>query len=263
MLAASSSDGSLFVWEDWRNPEKAASPIKLRHARGVAFQIAFSGDGDYLVGSSDDGVVRMWATQSDKTISQWEQIGQLRGHKGPVWAVAVSPKGDHIASGSTDGSIISWNRHSAFEPNNAPKAPSGTDVRNDSAPSTLGSCIEDLKLSKVVAAPVACLTSPHGRTIVALSDGRLEVFDPDPNVSGAVDTYRVGADVVGLTLEGNRLVVRRRSGSDTEWPFFDSLDELIAYSLDHLPFAGTAPLKLPHEVRCRISDKTENCEAEP
>ena len=258
MLAASLADGNIFVWDDWRDPEKAASPIQLRHARGVAFQIAFSGDGDYLVGSSDDGVVRMWETKGDKATSQWDEIGQLRGHKGPVWAVAVSPHGDHIASGSTDGSIISWNRHSAFEPHEVGKAP---DTANAPAKRSSNSCIEDPKLPHDLAAPVACIRSPHGRTLVALGDGQLEVFDADPNVSRAVGTYRIGEQVVGLTLEDNRLIVRTRSGSQTEWPFFDSIGDLVTYSLSRLPFVGSATVN--RRRRSVVTSATNGMAAKP
>jgi len=225
----------MFVWEDWRNPEKAQSPIKLPNTRGTAFQIAFSREGDYLVGSSDDGVLRMWATNDAVTASQWQEIGQLRGHKGPVWAIVANPKDGHMASGSTDGSIISWSGRSAFQPLDVRDTPDDDAAGIASTPQTLASCIQDLALPNDFAEPIACVRSPRDRAIVAWN-GRLAVFDNDPYARGLIDTYKVGPDVVGLTLNGNRLIVRTRSGSQTEWPFFDSLDDLIGYSLDHLPF---------------------------
>ena len=255
MVAASASDGSILVWEDWRNPYLSDSPVVLKRARGSAFQIAFSGDGDYLVGSSDAGVVGMWATRADARVAQWEPVGPLRGHKGAVWAVAVSPDGEHIASGSADGSIISWSRHSAFEPAKA------TQLIDAPQTQSLESCLEGLPLAKDADPPVACVRSPGGRAVVASPSGRLDVFDADPNAGRPIDTYKVGSDVAGLALDGDHLIVRFRSGAEAEWPYFENIRELVQYGLSHLPFDGSKPIDISDEVKCRIEGRRD-CDSE-
>ena len=176
MLAASSSDGNIFVWEDWTDPDKALLPIKLENARGTAFQMSFSRDGGYLIAASDDGVLRMWATKDGEADSRWRQLGELRGHKGPVWAVAFSPDGNHIASGSTDGSMLTWSRSSAFHLGEAhgTSALPHTSTRED-----LNSCVKGLVLPRDFGDLAGCVRSPNGRVVVASSKGRLEVFDSE------------------------------------------------------------------------------------
>jgi len=263
MLAASTSDGNIFVWDDWSDAGRAHSPIKLENARGTAFQIAFSRDGGLLVGASDDGVLRMWAAKDGETDTRWRQIGPLRGHKGPVWAIAVSPDGDRIASGSTDGSIISWNTRSVFHPDEAHGGSIDGASVGASSKQDLTSCSDGLKLPRDFGTPAACARSPHGRIVVASSDGRVEVFDGDADAVVAVDNYRAAPDVAELTLDGDHLIVRSHSGSRNEWPFFDSLDALMSYSLAHLPYERAAQVALPKEFLCRINDQTGGCESEP
>jgi WD40 repeat protein len=248
MLAASSMDGKIFVWEDWRN--KPRSPTELERARGTAFQIAFSPDGGYLVSASDDGVVRMWAPGDGRPESRWRQVGELRGHKGAVWTVAVHPpEGSHIASGSADGSIILWNRRSAFHLDDRPGSTSTSPAGVSSTPDP--SACADFGASS------ACVQSPNGRIVVASSDGRLRVFDKRREEVVEVDDYRVPSNIASMRLAGDRVIVATPSGARTEWPFFDSLDALIDFALSHLPYNGVNQITLPKDLSCRIDESLE------
>jgi WD40 repeat protein len=255
MLAASASDGSIFIWKDWSDSNAARSPAQLENTRGTAFQIAFSADGRYLVSASDDGVLRMWATKDGEANAPPQQLGELRGHKGPVWAIAVSPDGNHIASASTDGSIISWRRLSAF---NIPQ--SGGKTTDEPAAKDLSLCSRGLPLPSDFIL-VGCAQSPHGRVVVAAADGRLEEFNNQGTVV-VVDSYRLPGEIASVKLAGNRLVVKTKSGAQSEWPFFDSLDELIAYAKAHLPYDGAQPITLPKDIECRIDERVEGCGAQ-
>jgi WD40 repeat protein len=255
MLAASASDGGIFIWKDWRDSDAARSPKQLENTRGTAFQIAFSADGRYLVSASDDGVLRMWATRDGEANAPLQQLGELRGHKGPVWAIAVSPDGNHIASASTDGSIISWRRLSAF---NLPQ--SGGKAGDEPAAEDPSLCSRGLPLPSDFV-PVACAQSPHGRVIVAAADGRLEEFNKQGTVV-VVDSYGLPGEIASVKLTGDRLVVGTKSGTQSEWPFFDSLGELIAYAKAHLPYDRAQPVTLPKEVECRIDERVEGCRAQ-
>jgi WD40 repeat protein len=252
MLAASASDGGIFIWKNWRDSDAARSPAKLENTRGTAFQIGFSRDGRYLVSASDDGALRMWATKDGEANRPLRQLGELRGHKGPVWAIAVSPDGNHIASASTDGSIISWRRLSAF---NIPQSGGKTSAEPAAADPSL--CSKGLPLRPDFV-PVACAQSPHGRVVVATADGRLEEFYKQGTVV-RVDSYRLPGEIVSVKLAGDRLVVETKSRDQSEWPFFDSLDKLIDYAKNHLPYDGAQQITLPKDIECRIDESVEGC----
>jgi WD40 repeat protein len=253
MLAASATDGGIFLWKDWNDAAVAHAPEQLKNTRGTAFQIAFSADGRYLVSASDDGVLRMWSTK-DRAADSVRQLGELRGHKGPVWAIATSPDGDHIASGSTDGSLISWSRHSAFHVGSNGAKP----VDRDSAAADPALCAKGIALPADFV-PVACARSPNGRVVVASADGRLKEFE---GATIAVDSYQLPDDIASVKLAGDRLVVVTKSGARSEWPFFDSLHDLVAYANARLPSDRGHPLTLPKEIECRIDDRSERCRAE-
>ncbi len=253
MLVASSADGKVFLWEDWRkNPQ---SPTELEGARGTAFQIAFSPDGGYLVSTSDVGVLRLWVPGPQ---SHWRQVGELRGHKGAVWTIAISPDGSRIASGAADGSIIQWNRHSAFHLDDklgsvAESSPGASPTLDPAA------CARNFKLPRDFEAPAACVQSPNGRLVVAAGDGRIGVFDQSGGEVVKVDDYRVPSAVASVKLAGDRLIVATRSGARTEWPFFDNLDALIDYALSRLPYERASRVTLPKDLLCRVDDRAEGC----
>ncbi len=262
MLGASTTDGSIFVWDDWR---RGGDPIKLEKTRGSAFQIVFSRDGEYLVAANDDGALRMWSTKDGEADQRWQEFGELRGHGTPVWAVAVSPDGRQIASGGTDGSIITWSARSAFdldaarEPSaagNSPSAPANADK---------SSCPEDLALPPKLEV-AACAVSPNGRLVVAFKNGRIEVFDQESDAYVKVDDYQGPPDVAAIRIAGDRLIVEHRSGEKIDWPFFDSLSDVIHRSLGHDPISVNGnernPLTLSKELRCRIDEQDPDCESQ-
>jgi WD40 repeat protein len=254
MLAASAMDGGIYVWDDWSDPKKSGAPVKLRGAYGIPFQIGFSDDGSFLISTSDDGAVRMWNTEDVEK----GQPRVMRGHKRSVWAVANSPDKKHIASGSADGSIILWDRYSAFhlEQRTAQAPP---DPPQGARAERLADCIKGLVLDKDLGTPTACVRSPHGRVVVASSAGNVEEFDKDQE---EIDRYRVAPDVVDLELEGDRLIVKGRSGSHSS-PFFDDLSELMRFSIDHLPRDGGNRVQLSKEVQCRVGYREDECASEP
>jgi len=255
MLAASTLDGAIFIWKDWSESDAARSPAQLENTRGTAFQIAFSADGRYLVSASDDGVLRMWATKDGEANPPLRQLGELRGHKGPVWAIAVSPDRNHIASGSTDGTVISWRGQSAF---NMPQ--SGGKTSDEPAAEDPSLCSRGLPLPSDFVI-VGCAQSPHGRVVVAAADGRLLEFNNQDTVV-VVDSYRLPGEIASVKLAGDRIVVETKSGAQSEWPFFDSLDELIAYAKAHLPYDRAQPIALPKDIECRIDERVEGCGAQ-
>ena len=104
MLAASASDGSIFVWDDWRGAENRSNS---RRAGGLRFK-----SHSVVAGASISSLRATTAPcacgrpRKARRIGNERQIGEFRGHRGPAWTVAISPDGEQIASGSTDGAII-------------------------------------------------------------------------------------------------------------------------------------------------------------
>ena len=64
--------------------------------------VAYSPDGNYLVGVSDEGTIRLWELETGKLKRK------LSGHKWLVSSLAFSPDGKTFATGSWDGTILLW-----------------------------------------------------------------------------------------------------------------------------------------------------------
>ncbi len=74
----------------------------LNHGSAV-LAIAFSPDGKYLASGSDDGTIKLWSVDKQKTLMT------LTGHGDYVRSVAFSADGKYLASGGDDGTIKLWN----------------------------------------------------------------------------------------------------------------------------------------------------------
>merc|ERR1719160_775058 len=87
--------------------------------------LAFSADGKFVLASTDDAAVGIWAVASG------EPVRYLRGHARSVTSLAFSRKGDLLASGSEDGTALLWNGTAALAfptpaPTHAPTPPPTT-----------------------------------------------------------------------------------------------------------------------------------------
>ncbi|KAF5341901.1 hypothetical protein D9611_001390 [Ephemerocybe angulata] len=71
-------------------------PVHISH-------VAYSPNARHIASASDDGVIRIWDSQTGMPVSE-----PLQGHTYAVWVVAYSPDGRHIASGSADKTIRLW-----------------------------------------------------------------------------------------------------------------------------------------------------------
>jgi WD40 repeat protein len=101
MLVVTEQGGSIFV-SDVKNNK----PEKLTGTKGTAYQVTFSGDGEFIAAASDDGVIQTWKTQE---LTNEPII--LVGHRGPVYWVAYSPDGTSLASACpADKTIRVWNQ---------------------------------------------------------------------------------------------------------------------------------------------------------
>ncbi|HIK57204.1 MAG TPA: PD40 domain-containing protein [Synechococcales cyanobacterium M55_K2018_004] len=78
-----------------------------RQVRIPVRHLAFSPDGQWLLGVSDDLTVRVWETQSGRLLQN------LKGHLAPIRHAEFSPDGQHILTASLDKTAIVWDVQSA------------------------------------------------------------------------------------------------------------------------------------------------------
>ncbi len=97
VLASSSADGSVRLWDVASRTEFAAFP----HGH-EAMGLSFSPDGALLASGGTDGVVRIWDTASGAMLQA------LEGHAWGIRDVAFAPDGQQLASSSVDQSIRLW-----------------------------------------------------------------------------------------------------------------------------------------------------------
>ncbi|MEW6102996.1 MAG: WD40 repeat domain-containing protein, partial [bacterium] len=75
---------------------------RLEGHTGRVFSVAISPDGAMLASGSDDEIICLWETKTDRLIQR------LEGHTNWVRSVAFSPDGNILASGSDDRTICLW-----------------------------------------------------------------------------------------------------------------------------------------------------------
>ena len=65
--------------------------------------VAFLPDGRSFISGHEDGLVRLWDSETGGLISS------LKGSSAAIWSVAAAPDGRHVAAGAADGSVLVWN----------------------------------------------------------------------------------------------------------------------------------------------------------
>jgi WD40 repeat protein/serine/threonine protein kinase len=76
--------------------------VETRWPRGPVFAIAYRPDGKQLAVAGDDGMIRLWATETRRLLRL------LVRHARPVRSVAWSPRGRYLASVGDDGAVCLW-----------------------------------------------------------------------------------------------------------------------------------------------------------
>ncbi len=84
------------------NPYKALVPVEIgRHAKS-ATHVAFSKDGQFMVTTGKDKLVKVWDAAGGKLLKD------LKGHTGDVMMAAFSPDGQLVVSASSDETARVW-----------------------------------------------------------------------------------------------------------------------------------------------------------
>jgi WD40 repeat protein/tRNA A-37 threonylcarbamoyl transferase component Bud32/DNA-directed RNA polymerase subunit RPC12/RpoP len=151
--------------------------------------IAFSPDGQRLVGLGKDNTVQVWDAATGK------ELLTLRGHTRPVSTVAFSPDGRRLASASEDGSVKLWDAATGKEEHPLKRgggsvqcvafSPDGKRLASASEGGSVklwdaatGKELCDFSGHRFAVHTVAF--SPDGKRVVSASqDGTVRVWDPD------------------------------------------------------------------------------------
>ncbi len=104
LLAASSGDGSVRVW-DVSERTRPQLRTTVTPGRGTVYISRFSADGRTLAASSDDGSITVFAVGPDGTL---RQTAELRGHGAAARTLSFSPDGRLLASGGDDRTVRLW-----------------------------------------------------------------------------------------------------------------------------------------------------------
>ncbi|MEN8215573.1 MAG: WD40 repeat domain-containing protein [Pseudomonadota bacterium] len=96
LASCSYSDQTVRLWD-----QKTGECLKILQGYGNIASIAFSPDGQTIVGGGEHDII-IW------NVKNAQYIGSLRGHLGVVRSVVFTPDGKTIASGSEDDTIKLW-----------------------------------------------------------------------------------------------------------------------------------------------------------
>jgi len=108
-LASASADGAVKLWDATRlGKEQTPRPVIGARVGLGAMTLAFSSDGQRLVGGGEKRTVKIWDVQTG------QELQTLHGHSGDVWAAAFSPVDDGrwVASAGEDSTVKVWDSRS-------------------------------------------------------------------------------------------------------------------------------------------------------
>jgi RNA polymerase sigma factor (sigma-70 family) len=254
-LAVGLEDGGTSVWDLATGKERrlATGHVSKEKGQGYGtFAVAFAPDGKALFSAGRDGRVKRWDVATGK------HLGTMERHYSWVEALAVSPDGRTVASSGQDGVIRLWDAATgkdacpqpghlysvsqvALSPDGKTAVTLGWDGTVRWWDTATGRELRKLDLAGV---DRGLAVSPDGRTVVAVSGGRLRTWDL---ASGRESTQaelprEVQCDALSFTPGGRQVIVA--SGphvSVLDWPGLK-----LARRIE-LP----KPAKTPGENACR------------
>lgn len=193
------------VW-DATTGEAAVMPSGHRAA---VRSVAFSPDGSHLASGSDDGTVRLWATNGGGEPVTLDAPGPWPGARLRVGAVAYSPDGRVVAASSSWDRVCLWRTEALDRPLVLPTNPldrggvGQIGFSPDGGTLYVGECLGRQRMVDMGSGGVArviYVEGGHGTGPLALSsDGRLIAT---PLTTGGVTLWRAGTNDRTGTIPG-------------------------------------------------------------
>lgn len=234
-IASSSTDGTVRLWDT----NSGSELVKIPNISSS--NVAFSPDGQFLVGGSSDGTVRVWRAESGAVVAE------LRGHTAAVNGIALSADGHLLVSGSDDATIRLWDMKTRTE---LAQFPAQTKVR-DLAVSPDGRRVAAAVSSNSVGVwdvatrspraelPVGCIIgcmafAPDGRYLaIGSADNTVVVWDSLDNVERCVlRGHQQQVDGVAFSPDGRRIASASGDTTVRVWDWENGREIAALYGHD-------------------------------
>jgi WD40 repeat protein len=254
-------DGSILKWD-----LHTRKPANFQKQVGQVFQLSVSKDGEWLAGSSDSGLVTIWATHQPE-----QRVIQLGPHGGPVWNFDLGgPAGQQWVVAASSTSIYLWTRRGTLAPQielSVDPTASSLPVTTDSESYSIdvkGKLVQLRRPEKSRPASWAARTPSGDYFAVAEDGGPVLLYSmPEGYLVAALEARPRKWKAV--TFDRDMIVAYSESGDRVSWPFFRTKDALIDYANSHITVVDGQPMRLNPELLCLLADtrKSEYTDCKP
>jgi WD40 repeat protein/energy-coupling factor transporter ATP-binding protein EcfA2 len=242
-------DGNILKWD-----LHTGKPANFQKQIGQVLQLLVSKDGEWVAGSSDNGLVTIWATHQPD-----QRVIQLGPHGGPVWNFDLGgPAGNWIVAASST-SIFLWTRRGTLAPQielSVDQTTSSLPVRSDSQSYFIdvnGETIQLPRPDEAKSASWAARTPSGDYFAVAQDGGSVLVYSrPGEHLVAALEARPRKWKAVAF--DRDMIVAYSESGDRVSWPFFRGKDALVAYANRHITVVDGQPMQLDRELLCLLKD---------
>ena len=258
-LVSTTVDGCVRLWN-----VKEQRLIKDHNLGSTGFFfVAFDPTGEKIGITSDDGSVRIWEPDSDKS----DLI--LRGNRNPTWTVEFSRETNLLASASSE-SVRVWTLEPALHPEPLLTIPNlfgaVTSFEYGDGALTLhvgerrDETLNDPRLGHDVVA--AAISEDEKRVLVAEKEKTIKLYDVGASRIPLAKFEVPGVEwkAVGFLREPDRMVGETTKGAFYYWPYFKDRNALTEFAKKSLPFdQNRKTIALSKEDQCRLGFDTKSC----
>jgi energy-coupling factor transporter ATP-binding protein EcfA2 len=258
-LVSATVDGCVRLWN-----VKEQRLIKDHNLGSTGFFfVAFDPTGEKIGITSDDGSVRIWEPDSDKS----DLI--LRGNRSPTWTVEFSRETNLLASASSE-SVRVWTLEPALHPEplltipNLFGAVTSFEYGDGALKLHVGQgrdeALNDPRLGRDVVA--AAISEDGKRVLVAEKEKAIKLYDVGASRIPLAKFEVPGVEwkAVGFLRKPDRMVGETTKGAFYYWPYFKDRNALTEYAKKSLPLdQNRKTIELSKEDQCRLGFDTKSC----
>jgi WD40 repeat protein len=255
LLAATSNDGTVRVWNFVSGQVMCQLSIK---APGFT-TATFNSTGSLIAITSEDGPL-VWALDTDQVLT-------LHGHRRSTWMVdfrqVTSLQSDNILVSASSDSTRIWRMHAALQataldPQEAERA-RGLITRGDEKARIYNQARREYVDFKIPPDSLVA-ASPNGtRVLVARQTGDLKLgslmlyhsasaAEPIAIFQAPIEEWKS----IGFLTDPDRVVAVSAAGAAFSWRYFQDVQSLIKFAVDHLPLQDSQAVALSTDDQCRL-----------